>query len=105
MKYRLVAAEKVSVPVVRACCILVVSTSGYYAFHSRGPSKRQRDDMVLLAYIREAFYLSHGTYGSPWMSMELKVRGICSGRRRVARLMRENGLNKVLPIKSTVNKV
>ena len=39
------------------------------------------------------------------MSMELKVRGICSGRRLVARLMRENGLNKVLPIKSTVNKV
>ena len=63
MKYRLVAAEKVSVPVVRACRILGVSTSGYYAFHSRGPSKRHRDNMVLLAHIREAFYLSHGTYG------------------------------------------
>lgn len=92
MKYRLVAAEKVGIPVAQACRILGVSASGYYAFHSRGPSKRQGDDMVLLAHIREAFHLSHGTYGSPRMSMELKDQGICSGRRRVARLMRENGL-------------
>ena len=37
MKYRLVAAENASVPVARACRILGVSESGYYAFHSRGP--------------------------------------------------------------------
>jgi len=92
MKYRLIAGEKADIPVARACCVLGVSASGYYAFHSRGPSKRQRDGMVLLGHIREAFRLSHGTYGSPRMSMELKDRGLCVGRRRVARLMRENGL-------------
>lgn len=97
MKYRLVAAEKVSIPVVRACRILGVSASGYYSFHSRGTSKRRRDDMVLLAHIREAFSLSHCTYGSPRMSMELKDRGLCIGRRRVARLMRENGLKARQP--------
>lgn len=92
MKYRLIAAEKAQIPVARACCFLGVSESGYYAFHGRGPSKRQRDDMVLLAHIREAFRLSHGTYGSPRMTMELKEKGLCAGRRRIARLMRENGL-------------
>ena len=97
MKYRLIAAEKAGIPVARACRILGVSESGYYVFHSRGPSKWQRDDMVLLAHIREAFRLSHGTYGSPRMSMELKDRGLCVGRRRVARQMRENGLKARQP--------
>lgn len=53
--------------------------------------------MVLLAHIWEAFHLSHGTYGSPRMSMELKDRGLCVGRRRVARLMQENGLKARQP--------
>ena len=92
MKYRLIKAEKAHVPVARACRFLRVSQSGYFAFFSRGPSKRQRDDMVLLAHVREAFRLSHGTYGSPRMRMELKEQGLCAGRRRIARLMRENGL-------------
>ena len=92
MKYRLIEAEKAQVPVAWACRFLGVSESGYYAFFARGPSQRQRDDMVLLARIREAFRLSHGTYGSPRMSMELKDRGLGAGRRRIARLMREDGL-------------
>jgi len=92
MTYRLIAAEKADIPVARACRFLGVSESGYYVFHARKPSKRQRDDMVLLAYIREAFRLSHGTYGSPRMTMELQSQGLCAGRRRIARLMRENGL-------------
>jgi len=92
MKYRLIAAEKEKIPVARACVFLAVSESGYYAFQARGPSKRQREDMVLLAHIREAFRLSHNTYGSPRMTMELREQGFAAGRRRIARLMRENGL-------------
>src|ERR1700756_5345533 len=46
----------------------------------------------LLAHVRSAFTLSNGTYGSPRMVYELRYNGLTIGRRRVARLMRENGL-------------
>lgn len=92
MKYRLIAAKKAKIPVARACQTLGVSESGYYAFFSRRPSKRQCGDMALLTHIKAAFNLSHGTYGSPRISQELKDQGLIVGRRRIARLMRENGL-------------
>ena len=52
----------------------------------------QREDLVLLAHIRSAFTLSNKTYGSPRMTRELQDEGLKVGRRRTARLMRENGL-------------
>mgnify|MGYP002132712089 CR=1 FL=1 len=48
--------------------------------------------MVLLAHVRSAFALSNGTYGSPRMTRELQDEGFAIGRRRTARLMRENDL-------------
>jgi putative transposase len=48
--------------------------------------------MVMLAHVRSAFALSNGTYGSPRMTRELHDQGLPVGRRRTARLMRENGL-------------
>ena len=72
--------------------VLDVSASGYLAWKERPACRRQRDDMVLLAHVRSAFTLSNGTYGSPRMVHELRDNGLTIGRRRVARLMRENGL-------------
>lgn len=37
------------------------------------------EDMVLLAYIRNAFALSNGTYGSPRMTYDLKAGGFYCG--------------------------
>src|SRR5437762_14348122 len=48
--------------------------------------------MVLLAHVRSAFAVSNGTYGSPRMTWELRNSGLTVGRRRIARLMRDNGL-------------
>jgi putative transposase len=94
MSYRLIAteAEKAKIPVQRACDVLGVSESGYYAHQTRGPSRRQRDDLIFLVHVREAFRGSHGTYGSPRLTVELKGQNIVIGRRRVARLMRDNHL-------------
>ena len=47
---------------------------------------------MLLAHIRSAFARSNGTYGSPRLTRELQDEGLEVGRRRTARLMRENGL-------------
>jgi len=46
----------------------------------------------MLAHVRSAFALSNGTYGSPRMARQLQNDGFAMGRRRTARLIRENGL-------------
>jgi putative transposase len=62
------------------------------AFRSRPASRRQHMDMVVLAHIKEQSRLSLGSYGRPRMTEELKEIGVDAGRRRVGRLMRENGI-------------
>lgn len=92
MRFRLIDQAKAQFPIQRLCKVLGVSTSGYFAWKNRGASTRQKEDMVLLAHIRSAFAQSNGTYGSPRMTRELQDEGFAIGRRRTARLMRENNL-------------
>jgi len=92
MIFRHIDAAKKAVSVCRSCALFGVSASGFYAWKRRGPSRRQLDDMVLLAHIRSQFAISHESYGSPRMHVELRENGVAVGRHRVARLMRENGL-------------
>src|SRR5271170_6583520 len=92
MRFALIDAAKGEFPIHRLCGVLGVSQSGYFAWKDRPASRRHRDDMVLLAYVRSDFARSNGTYGSPRMTRELQDAGLLVGRRRTARLMRENGL-------------
>lgn len=92
MKFKLIDQAKTEFPVQRLCGALGVSSSGYYAYRDRPASARQREDMTLLAHVRSAFAHSNGTYGSPRMTRELQDSGFAVGRRRTARLMRENDL-------------
>jgi transposase InsO family protein len=92
MSFALIDAKKADVAVETACAVLNVSVSGFYAWKNRSASKRQTDDMVLLAHIRAEFATSNETYGSPRMHAELKESGLAMGVHRVARLMSENGL-------------
>lgn len=92
MRFRLIDATKAGMTIDRMCALMDVSVSGFYAWKSREPSKRQLDDMVLLAHIRAQFSMSNETYGAPRMHVELREDGLDVGRHRVARLMRDNGL-------------
>jgi transposase InsO family protein len=58
-------------------------------------SQRQRDDMVILAHIREQHRLSLQSYGRPRMTEELQELGLRVGHGRVGRLMRENGIKTI----------
>lgn len=78
--------------VATMCRLLDVSTSGYYAWRSRGPSRRRREDQKLTEAIRAIHEESRGTYGAPRIHVELAEQGIRVGRKRVARLMRAAGL-------------
>lgn len=90
--YELISLEKANYPVSLMCRVLGVSRSGYYAWLKRGPSKREVEDLSLLSEIEAIHERSRGTYGSPRVVAELKDKAFQVGRRRVARLMRENGL-------------
>jgi putative transposase len=92
MRFRLIDAMKAGMPIDRMCALMDVSVSGFYAWKGREPSRRQLDDMVLLAHIRAQFSMSNETYGAPRMHVELREDGLDVGRHRVARLMRDNGL-------------
>jgi len=78
--------------VATMCRVLEVSTSGYYAWQSRSPSRRSVDDAVLQAKIEAIHRRSRATYGVPRVHAELQAEGICVSRKRVARLMRRAGL-------------
>ena len=92
MRFALIDQAKEQFPVQRLCSVLGVSQSGYFAWKDRPACRRQRDDLVLLAHARSAFAVSNGTYGSPRMTRELQDNGFAVGRRRTARLMRENDI-------------
>ena len=77
------------------CDLLEVTGRGYRAWRGRPISQRQRDDMVILAHIREQHRLSLGSYGRPRMTEELQEQGLEVGHRRVGRLMQQNDIKVV----------
>jgi putative transposase len=90
--YKLIDAEKASVPVAVLCKVLSVSRSGYYAWRDRPLSRRSQQDAALTAKIYEIHRRSRETYGSPRIHAELRSIGVRCGRKRVAKLMRKEGL-------------
>jgi len=80
-------------PVTTVCRLLGVSTSGYYEWSARPVSLQQQADEELTVTIREIHQMSRGTYGSLRVHAELRLAaGVRCGRKRVARLMRADGL-------------
>jgi len=74
------------------CRVLEVSPSGYYAWRKREPSKRRQEDDVLRDQIQQIHRDSRGIYGSPRIHAEMQDEGVRIGRKRVARLMRQDGV-------------
>lgn len=92
MKYAFIAEKKVAFPVAASCRALGVSRSGFYDFLAEPETERQRRDEVLAAKARAVFADHKGRYGSPRVHRELQHRGDVVSERKVAELMRENGL-------------
>jgi transposase InsO family protein len=95
--YPFIEAEKAGRRnVLRACALLKVSRAAFYAWLS-GPSPHDQQDAGLAAEIRAVHADSKGRYGAPRVHAELARRGRRHSRKRVARLMRQAGLQGKTP--------
>ena len=79
------------------CRNLEVSKAGYYAWRQRQPSDHDRTDETLTHLITRIHYTSRRRYGAPCIHGELRDGGIRVGRKRVARLMKSQGLRAKAP--------
>src|SRR5260370_28351495 len=93
MRYQVVEDYRKEYPVSMLCETLGVSLSGYYAWKKRPMSEHQREDDQLAEHIQAVYQSCRQVYGSPRIHAELRDQGITSSRKRVARLMREQGLS------------
>ena len=90
MKYELIQKNRSKYPVEKMCKILKVSKSGFYKRSKRPP--KQYDELALLTDIKAIHKKSRGTYGYRRITKALKKKGYIVNKKKVARLMRENGI-------------
>ena len=92
MRFGFIAVEKATFPVRVLCRVLQVSRAGFYAWQARPPAPRTYEDERLGLEIAAIHAESRHRYGSPRIHAELVDRGCHTSRKRVARLMRVQGL-------------
>jgi len=74
------------------CRVLRASPSGYHEWLGRKKSQHEAENARLVDRIKEIFEESDKTYGSRRVHRQLRLEGETCSKRRVARLMRVNGL-------------
>ena len=92
MRFRFILVEKAEHSVTILCRCLRVTRSGFYAWQRRPESRHARDDRRLKVLVRVSFDESAHRYGSPRVHEDLLEQDERVSRKRVARLMQEDGL-------------
>ena len=85
-------AHQADFPIRLLCRAAGVSVSGYYAWRHRRPSARAQANAALLTDIRRVHAESRAAYGAPTITAALRAKALVVNRKRVARLMRLDGL-------------
>jgi transposase InsO family protein len=88
-------ANKGRYTVKEMAALFGVSRGAYYKWAKNGvPGRRKSNDDELIRIIREIVFRHHRRYGSPRVRQELRNKyGKRVSLKKVARIMRENGLN------------
>ncbi len=92
MKYQFIKDNSEIFPVKKMAKVLKVSRSCYYAWLNSKPSNHELRDNELCVEIKQIFTEKRSLYGSPRIYRELKNTGVSCSRKRVARIIHENGL-------------
>jgi putative transposase len=92
VKYAFIQQHREQFEVKVMCQVLAVSVSGYYAWKQRPESRRAAANRVLSQRIEEVHRVSRGAYGVRRVHAALRQKHVVCGKQRVARLMRQAGL-------------
>ena len=92
MRFRFIAVEKADHSITILCRCLRVTRSGFYAWQHRPESTHARDDRRLKVLVQVSFEESKHRYGSPRVHADLIEQHEHVSRKRVVRLMHEDGL-------------
>jgi transposase InsO family protein len=92
MIYRFIETNRGRFSVEQSCRVLGVARSAFYRWTKRQVSQREKDNLAMIEHIRRIHKKSRKAYGSPRVYFQLKKQGIRCSRKRVARLMKADGL-------------
>jgi putative transposase len=92
VRFRFIVAEKATHSITILCRCLRVTRSGFYAWQRRPESTHARDDRRLKVLVHVSFEESTHRYGSPRVYKDLREQHEHVSRKRVIRLMQEDGL-------------
>lgn len=92
MKFRFIAAEKAHHSLSLLCRCMRVTRSGFYAWQHRPESAHAQRDRQLKVLVQASFDASKERYGSPRIHRDLVEQQEPVSRKRVIRLMQEEGL-------------
>lgn len=90
-------ADPGSLATAAVCDVLEVSRSAYYAWRQGASSPRHRRDAELAPWVRAVFWKHRRRYGARRIAKELADRGQTCSPRRVAKLMKTQGLRAIQP--------
>lgn len=95
MRYAFIVDHRTEFPIRMMCRVLRVAPSGYYAWLQQPESRRSQEDRRLLVEIQALYRKHKRRYGSRRITRALRDLDIHCNTKRVARLMRGNGLRAV----------
>lgn len=83
--------------ITEVCNALGVRRSAYYEYRQRTPGTRQQEDERLGQKVANIFRQHKRRYGARRIAQDLKQGGEVCGRRRVAKLLHQRGLQAIQP--------
>jgi transposase InsO family protein len=92
VRFAFIAVERAEHSVTILCRCVRVTRGGFYAWLKRPPSHHTDEDTRLRVLVRVAFEESRQRDGSPRIHAELQDQDVHVSRKRVVRLMQQEGL-------------
>lgn len=102
MKYAFIKQHREEHKISRMCEVLKASPSGFYEWLDRPESIRAKENRRLTCKIVSFHRRSRGIYGSPKVHRDLMADGESCGVNRVARLMRQAGVQSKMARKFVI---
>ena len=92
MKYRFIHEHQGEHRIGKMCKVLEVSRSGYHKYIHQKMRGKRLENLRISELIKEIFKKSHERYGCLKVQKELLSKGYIINKKRIARIMRINGL-------------